>query len=54
METKSENTDHFETGYLFATTEVIDLCHSIINNHQALKALGRFLGDLEDPVRTTS
>ncbi len=34
---------------LFADSEVIDLCQSVINIHRALKSLSQFFGDLEDP-----
>jgi hypothetical protein len=43
-----------DTGYLFADTEVIVLCQSIIDIHRALNSLCQFLGDLEDGVHTTS
>ena len=39
---------------LFADNEVIDLCHSIIDIHRALKSLSQFLGDLEDAVNASS
>ena len=34
---------------LFADNEVIDLCHSIINIHRALRSMSQFFGDLEYP-----
>ena len=37
---------------LFTDPEVIDLCHSIIDTHRALKTLSQFKGDLDDPVYT--
>lgn len=43
-----------DTGYLFADTEVIALCQSIIDIHRALNSLCQFLGDLEDGVHTTT